>query len=188
MEEVVVGEVSSVDLEGLGQRRVAGHGWTEEQMRVRVAFTSKEKELLPAGYLIPAPRDGCKDALRLHGLQIERLTESAEVLVSAFTPAEVRRARREFQGHHEVGLRGKWGEPERRKLPAGTWYVTARQPLGRVAAQLLEPLSEDSLSTWNVFEAQTRATGDQGPGAYPVLRLVGDLEGPLVSVPGILPR
>jgi hypothetical protein len=35
--------------------------------------------------------------------------------------------------------------------------------LARLAATLLEPVSEDSLSTWNFFEA---TTGD----AYPVLR------------------
>jgi hypothetical protein len=49
-------------------------------------------------------------------------------------------------------------------LPAGTAWIDARQPLARLAATLLEPVSEDSLSTWNFFEA---TTGD----AYPVLRI-----------------
>jgi hypothetical protein len=50
--------------------------------------------------------------------------------------------------------------------------VPARQRLARVAAQLLEPESEDGLATWGFFEERTRfADGGDDPGAYPVLRL-----------------
>ena len=52
--------------------------------------------------------------------------------------------------------------------------MPARQPLARLAAQLLEPQSEDSLSTWNFFEHATRAAADGVPGAYPVLRIGGE--------------
>lgn len=184
--EILVGEVSSVSLEGLGTRRVAGSEWTAETMQVRVAFTSKQKELLPHGYAIPAPSQACQDALRLHGLLLRQLTQPADVLVQAFTPSEVRRARRPFQGHHELGLRGEWGATTTASLPAGTWIVTTRQPLGRVAAQLLEPLSEDSLSTWNVFEERTSATVGDVPGTYPVLRLAEEPRGGFSRVPPLV--
>jgi hypothetical protein len=51
-----------------------------------------------------------------------------------------------------------------RLVPAGALIVRADQRLARVAATLLEPLSEDGLSTWNFFEDQTGET-------YPVLRI-----------------
>jgi hypothetical protein len=61
-------------------------------------------------------------------------------------------------------LVGAWAAAAPAELPAGTLLVRADQRLARLAAQLLEPESEDSLSSWNFFEA---ATGDH----YPVLRL-----------------
>lgn len=183
MGEVLVGEVREVELEDLGTRRIAGHEWRAETMRVRVAFTSRERERLPAGYALPAPNALCKETLKRHGLELAALAEPAEARVAVFHPTEVRRARRPFQGHHEIGLRGAWSEPRTVTLPAGAWIVSARQPLGRVAAQLLEPRSEDSLSTWNVFEEETRAAGEDGAGAYPVLRLLEPLEAATVRVP-----
>jgi len=59
-------------------------------------------------------------------------------------------------------------------FPRGTWVVTTRQPLGRLVAQLLDPRSEDSLSTWGFFEAGIRAADGEGEGSYPVLRLPHD--------------
>ncbi len=150
-------------------------------MRIRTAFHSEQEEPLPVGYAIPEPSELCRRTLKAHGLVIERLAEPVEATVSAFLPSEVRRAQRPFQGHHEIGLRGEWGAAGPRTLPAGTWILSTRQPLGRVVAQLLEPLSEDSLSTWNVFEEGTRAEDEDGPGSYPVLRLTAPLSGEVVE-------
>ena len=106
-----------------------------------------------------------------HGIETSRLAVAGTVPVQVFRPAAeggIERAERPFQGHHELRLRGSWTEEERR-LPAGTVIVRSRQRLGRLAAQLLEPESEDSLSTWNFFEEATRESGE-----YPVLRLDGE--------------
>jgi len=59
-------------------------------------------------------------------------------------------------------------------LPAGTLLVHARARLGRVAAQLLEPRSEDSLVTWNFLDQVLGETGE----AFPVLRVLEDPAGP----------
>jgi len=75
-----------------------------------------------------------------------------------------RKPKRPYQGHQELVLVGAWEAPREQSLPLGSLIVSARQPLGRLAAQLLEPESEDSLSSWNFFEAQTTDS-------YPVLRL-----------------
>lgn len=174
---ILVGEVESIELDGLGRRRIAGTTWRTETMLIRTAFQSREKELLPLAYVIPIPSEACREALRRHGLWLERLVTDSPAQVQRFTPTELRKAGREFQGHHELALRGDWGATEEVSLPAGTWVVTTRQPLGRVVTQLLEPRSEDSLSTWNVFEAGTSVQAEGEPGAYPVLRLMAPIEG-----------
>ena len=92
----------------------------------------------------------------------------------------IRKGPRPVQGHLEVTLRGEWRATER-ELPTGTLIVPARQRLGRVAAQLLEAQSEDSLSTWNVFESRTRAGEDA---TYPVLRLTTPHELEMEAVAG----
>ena len=59
---------------------------------------------------------------------------------------------------------GSWQPRDEIELPAGTLLVPATQRFARIAATLLEPQSEDSLSTWNFFEA---TTAEQ----FPVLRI-----------------
>jgi hypothetical protein len=39
------------------------------------------------------------------------------------------------------------------EVPAGSLVVTTKQPLGRLASYLLEPESDDGLTTWNFFDA-----------------------------------
>ena len=61
--------------------------------------------------------------------------------------ANAQRAARPFQGHTEVTLFGRWGEPRERALPAGSVYV----PATLLAVYLLDPQSDDGLVTWNVI-------------------------------------
>jgi len=88
-----------------------------------------------------------------------------QVQAQTFRVAQKKKPKRPYQGHQELVLTGQWDDAKSTELAAGTILVPAKQRLGRLAAQLLEPESEDSLSSWNFFEA---ATGD----TYPVLRIV----------------
>ena len=53
-----------------------------------------------------------------------------------------------------------------RAVRAGTLVIRTAQPLGTLAAFLLEPQSEDGLCTWNFFDSALVNGQD-----YPVLRL-----------------
>ena len=170
LDDVLVGTLSSVEIEGLGTRRMVGEKFHAEPMLVRDGFVSAASIALPAAWALPDASPAVVATLGYHGLDVRRLTAAAEVEVQAFVTTELRRADRLFQGHHEVRLTGEW-ESTRRQLPIGTLVIRADQRWGRVAAQLLEPQSEDSLATWNFFEEGTKGTGDGGPGRYPVLRL-----------------
>src|SRR5262249_17724465 len=56
---------------------------------------------------------------------------------------------------------------ETRKIPAGTIVVKTAQPLGSLAACLLEPQSEDGLGTWIFFNSVLQEGQD-----FPIVRLL----------------
>ena len=64
---------------------------------------------------------------------------------------KIETAPRPFQKHNVVTLEVK-AKANRRTIKAGTVVVKTAQPLGRLAAYLLEPTSEDGLTTWNFFD------------------------------------
>lgn len=163
--EVLVGDCDRIALpDGRGTRFSARPGHTRELMPVFRAFRSQQHIDMPLGWALPAPPPAVVAALRLHGVRFELLQSAREATVREFAIAKKRKPKRPFQGHQELVLEGDYGDPVRRLLPVGTLWIEARQPLARLAATLLEPLSEDSLSTWNLLED---ATTD----AYPALRI-----------------
>ena len=82
---------------------------------------------------------------------MEELREDIELDVEAYLVDKVSHLR-EFQQHQptqlEVSVR-----KEARRIEAGTVLVRTGQPLGTLAAYLLEPQSADGLATWNFFDA-----------------------------------
>ena len=164
--EVLVGDCERVALpDGRGVRFAKKDGFARETMPVFRAFASKRSVGLPEAWTIPEPRPEVVEALRRHGVQFRVLEEPCEATVRAFAVAKKRKPKRPFQGHQELVLEGGYGTPSVRSLPRGALWVDAKQPLARLAATLLEPQSEDSLSTWNFLEAQTADV-------YPVLQVV----------------
>jgi hypothetical protein len=119
------------------------------------------------GWAIDATAPGADSAvklLRAHGVRVERAAAMAAGDVETFRADSVVKAARAFQGHQEVRLEGSW-RTERRAL-ANVHVVSAAQPLALLALELLDPQSDDGLTTWNVFDASLRPGGD-----FPVVRL-----------------
>ncbi len=102
--------------------------------------------------------------LQRHGIQVEELREDIELDVQAYRIDRIKR-NPEFQKHQAVELEATV-RPELRRIEAGTIVVRTGQPLGSLAAYLLEPQSADGLVTWNFFDAVLKEGQD-----YPVLRL-----------------
>jgi hypothetical protein len=146
----------------------------ERELLVRVAFEADHVVALPAGgWALPADTDpAIVELLELHGLMPTRLETARTATVQRFVPTSGDRARRPFQGHRMVSLRGRWLAPQSAELAAGTFLVASRQPLGRLAAQLLEPQSEDGLVTWEFLLEQTRIEAEGQPGHYPIVRVL----------------
>lgn len=164
---ILVGTVDKV--EGSGDKPMrytrAGDG-TPETMPVLRSFRARATRVLPEAWAIQAPSPEVLARLRQHGLEFTTVEVLRGVQAERFLVSSKKKPKRPYQGHQELVLAGTWQAPAAVELPPGTIVVPAKQRLGRLAAQLLEPESEDSLSTWNFFEA---TTGD----SYPVLRIVG---------------
>src|SRR6185436_19663193 len=108
------------------------------------------------------------EKLLQHGIAVEELTEPLTTEVESFLIDSVKKAARPFQGHTAVTLTGKY-KKETTTFPIGSIIVRAAQPLGTLAEYLLEPESDDGLTSWNFLDAYL----DQGK-VHPVYKSMGD--------------
>ena len=126
-------------------------------------FEATERERVPSAYYVPAEEKLAIERLRAHGIVLERLNAAATVPLEEFQIASTDATAKPFEGHQERTVTGKYAAVER-QVPAGAYRVTMTQPLARLAFYLLEPRSNDSLLTWNVFDEAVKRS------VYPVLR------------------
>lgn len=118
----------------------------------------------PAAYLIPPAMTELVQRLQRHGITVEETREDIEVDIASQRLDRVTRADRPFQGRTLVTIDASVVEGMQR-VPAGWWQVKTAQPLGTLAAYLLEPMAEDGLAAWGLVGEL--AEGDE----YPVLRV-----------------
>ncbi len=135
-----------------------------EKMPEYGTFRPTLTERLPFSYLIPANLTPVLRLLDDHGVEWRALDDEVTLAVERFVIDSVIVADREFQGHREVTLHGRYEEVER-TLPAGTGVVRLDQPLARLAFYLLEPQSDDGVANWDLLGEPL-----QGGTAYPILR------------------
>lgn len=140
------------------------------------SFEATLQQTIPYAYAIPEPQADVVEQLRRHGVFVERLADGVTLPVERFTIDSIRRSAQSFQGHFEVSLSGRW-ERDSTMLPAGTFIVRGGQPMGILALYLLEPESDDGLTTWNFMDRWLEAGR-----SYPVLRIPGRINAPLRSV------
>lgn len=155
---------------GPGRRRVATASFTPVKMDVRVRFEARKFIPYPQAWAVVGASDLVRQTLMIHGVQVERLAAQIEVQAESFAVSGMSRARYRMQGHNLTTIRGKL-VAGKHTLPAGTLIVHARQAAARLAAQLLEGHSEDSLATWNFFDQQIKKSDDGAELGYPVLRV-----------------
>lgn len=146
-------------------------------------FFIKRSIPFSSGYLVPVTEPAVLDLLLRHGLQVERLREKTEVEVETFKIKEIKPAERLYQGHRTNTVKGEYVK-EKVAFPAGTLFVTTAQPLGSLAAYLLEPESDDGLVLWNYFDKFLASSwGGSGAGAsVPVYRILKPAALPLGPV------
>ncbi len=157
-----------------------------EGMRPRVRPTSKVNVLtipyysdwagkrgvrFPFAYVLGVPDSEIVTKLRQHGLVMERLNEGASLEVEVFRLKALKSAERSYQGHHLNQVDGE-SLVETKEFPAGTIIIPTAQPLGRLAAYLLEPESDDGLLVWNFFDRYIVPQWSRELQTYPVFKLL----------------
>ncbi|MGH7580087.1 MAG: M14 family zinc carboxypeptidase, partial [Gemmatimonadales bacterium] len=162
----VVAELTEEAGEGHGgyvRRRRTGAFRTIE-MPVYDRFVAARREALPELYLVPERLAPVLELLRRQGIAVERLRGPMPEPREAFAVDSVGRGPA-FEGHHPVRIEGRWTEQRTAPTEPGWYLVSTAQPLGLLAAYLLEPASEDGVVTWNLLDAEL------SPGRpYPILR------------------
>jgi dipeptidyl-peptidase-4 len=161
--EVPLKNITVIAVEG---GKTAPPGTTKEH---QVAYLGKCAATVsverPLAYLVPESYVKVRENLRGHGIVVEKLTADTEVAAQAYRVDRITTADKEFQKHKLVSVEVT---PRQRKFTAKTGMIVVRcaQPLGTLAAYLLEPQSEDGLCAWNFFDEGLKQGAD-----YPVLRL-----------------
>jgi hypothetical protein len=141
-----------------------------ERMPEYGTFRVTETERVPAAYYLGPGLDAVVDLLAHHGIRTVPLDTAETRRVERFAIDSTRLEAREFQGHHEREVFGRWEEAEQR-LEAGTIAVpVAGEPLGRLIFYLLEPRSDDGVLNWNFVDAALAGA----PHYYPILRSLSE--------------
>lgn len=133
--------------------------WTGEPTTMTIAnFTNPDPVDFvnrPKGYYIPPTYDDVIERLRMHGIQMEMLTEAKEVTVEMYRIQDAKFQNDEgnpvpYEGHMQASGTPR---PETRTqvFPKGSAYISTDQPLGDLAMLLLEPKSADSFLCWGFF-------------------------------------
>jgi hypothetical protein len=160
---------------GYARRRRTGV-YRSIRMPVYDRFSASRKEARPGGYLIPAALKQVVELLQRQGIGVDLIRRQQRISARIFSVDTVT-VDSLFEGHHPARADGQWLSRRRDTTVAAGWYlVRTDQPLGTLAAYLLEPASEDGIVTWNLLDRELR------PGsAYPILRV--DSVRALVSPP-----
>ena len=128
----------------------------------------------PWAYVIPASMTHVVENLQWHGIEVRELREDIELDVGVFIVDSMTKSPRPFQGH-SVATVEVTASDSPRMIPAGTFIVPVRQRLSHLIVYLLEPMSEDGLTTWNYFDDGLALGGE-----FPVMRL--NQEQPLLTI------
>lgn len=171
--EILVGEVEKIKNPRSGKEMTA---MIEDKYKPMLMddvgmFEAVRSVKAPRAYLFDRD-DRIVEKLRQHGIVVEELTGDLETGVEAFKVESFEKAKRPFQGHNEVKIKGAYAT-ETVKFPAGTFVVRSAQPLGRLVFYLLEPTSDDGLVTWNFFDANLDSAK-----ALPIYKLMLDVKLP----------
>lgn len=131
--------------------RVDHGGPSELQVRHDYDTVATLSVRLPFAYLLPIGAVRTLDTLRAHGVQVDALVEDTTLDTEAYRVDQIERANRQYEGHRMVTVEVT-AHKETEEVPAGTLVIRTAQPLGSLAAYLLEPLAEDGLTAWNHFD------------------------------------
>lgn len=125
--------------------------WLGRPMKATVPYLAATEVSVsvarPKAWWIPPAWEEVIERLEIHGIRFERIGEPREVRVEMYRLDDPKFETRSFEGHVRVSATPRV-EVRTETYPKNSVRVPADQPLGTLAALLLEPASEDSLFQW----------------------------------------
>jgi Zinc carboxypeptidase len=112
---------------------------------------------LPKAWWVPVTAPEVIARLKLHGIAFETLP-APRTLTLDMVRLRAPKLGAASEGHVPLTAAAYDHAPREETFPAGSVRVPADQPLGLLAAAMLEPESADSLLAWNFFPAMLQRT------------------------------
>ncbi|PKP88946.1 MAG: carboxypeptidase [Alphaproteobacteria bacterium HGW-Alphaproteobacteria-17] len=112
---------------------------------------------LPAAWWVPATAPQVIERLKVHGIAFETIDAPRRMTLD-MVRIEDPKLGAASEGHVPLSAAGYRHEQRSETFPAGSVRVPADQPLGLLAAAMLEPESADSLLAWNFFPGMLQRT------------------------------
>jgi len=168
--DVLVGAIGSTvnPRSGKSMRTMVESTAVPTSMIVYDRFVSTASRRVPVEYIVPATANGLHEAverkLREHGIEVQTLGTPTRRPVEQFVVTQVRHAEQMFQGHHATSIEGRSGKRDV-DLAARSLIVKTNQRLGGLVFYLLEPESDDGLTTWNFLDSSLKVGA-----AHPILK------------------
>lgn len=125
---------------------------------------------LPYAWLIKNDQPRIIDRLLRHGIEVQTLTSDKNLQVEFDTVVNLLRSKSDFQKHKMMRIETVRDLKDFEAVK-GSYVVRSAQPLGRLAAYLLEPESDDGFVTWNFFDRDLKKDAE-----FPVLRVPAPAE------------
>ena len=105
---------------------------------------------LPAAWWVPATKPDVIALLKLHGIAFETIDRPRTVMLDMVRLKDPKLGSAD-EGHIPLSAAAYLHAPRTETLPAGSVRVPSDQPLGLLAAAMLEAESPDSLLAWNFY-------------------------------------
>jgi len=151
---------------------------SDRKKTVHVPYTARYEASLsvkfPFAYLVNISDPLAINLLRKHGIQVGKLSKAQTFEVEAFKLTDLKPDSRLNQGHFNQTASGVWVK-EQMEFKSGTFVIRTSQPLGNLAAYLLEPQSNDGLLKWNFLDRYLLPQWGKGYNSFPVYKIVNRL-------------
>ena len=134
--------------------------WLGKPVRQQMDVYGVEADIkvkLPRAYWVPATAADVIARLKLHGIQMETAT-APRMLKLDMVRLEEPKLGNANEGHVPLSAKAYRHEIISETMPAGSVRVPTDQPLGLLAAAMLEAESPDSFLAWNFFPGMLQRT------------------------------
>jgi len=113
-------------------------------------YQPMESTKLPKAYIIPIEWQDIIERLKIHGVQMQTLTETKILKVKSYKFSNVKQRDQSYEGCQTVTFDQQEIEEERTYYP-GSVIIPVSQPLAKIIISMLEPKAGGSLLSWGFF-------------------------------------